>query len=262
MIGDKIAICFTCCGPTYRKTARKKLMKQYKDDPNIFYFILTDDKKYFKGVKRKNLVVNELKDFYEEYPLLEKYEWFLESSSVEDYAKKFVDIAYRFPFSTNRFHMKQAEKFDILNIVTLGTDTDVKLDRITPWLSNQDKLYNAVSIWIENTEKQHMNLIVDILESKYNKKVDKDIFVFDAAAKFFSFSTKEKMMEFFNIWNDIMFMLYEADKIKLFQGGYAVNDEYILAPIYNALGITRDEKFDQHMLFDVRHNQAEERFWA
>ena len=55
---EKIAICYTCCGPTYRKTAKEKLINLHEDNPNIYYFIITDDKNYFKDIQRKNLVVN------------------------------------------------------------------------------------------------------------------------------------------------------------------------------------------------------------
>ena len=71
---EKVAICYSCSGESYRESALKNLQDYYFDDENLHYFIITDDKSYFDGVQRKNLVVNELKDFYEEFPLLEKYE--------------------------------------------------------------------------------------------------------------------------------------------------------------------------------------------
>ena len=125
---EKIAICYTCCGPTYRKTALEKLNNLHIDNPNLYYFVLTDDKSYFNGVTRQNFIVNELKDFYPEYPELETYEPFLESTSKEDYAEKFLAQNYKFPFSTNRFHFKQAKEFGVHNIAMLGTDTDINLD--------------------------------------------------------------------------------------------------------------------------------------
>jgi len=47
--------------------------------------------------------------------------------------------------------------------------------------------------------------------------------------------------------------------MKHFRGSYVINDEYILAPIYNSLSM--EHKFN-HALFDVKHNAKEERFWA
>ena len=51
------------------------------------------------------------------------------------------------------------------------------------------------------------------------------------------------------------------NKIKDFGGWYAVNDEYILAPIYDALNINSPINDDYITLFNVKHNPAEERFW-
>jgi hypothetical protein len=46
-----------------------------------------------------------------------------------------------------------------------------------------------------------------------------------------------------------------------FQGSYVYNDEYILAPIYNVFGLNKKHSHASSGLFDVRHNQVEERFW-
>ena len=53
---NKLAICYTCCGPTYRETAKRMLVDFFNDDDEIFYFVITDDEKYFDGIKRKNLM--------------------------------------------------------------------------------------------------------------------------------------------------------------------------------------------------------------
>lgn len=258
---EKLAICYTCCGPTYRKTALEKINNLHIDHPNLYYFILTDDKSYFEGVTRQNFIVNELKDFYLEYPELETYESFLESTSVEDYAKKFIDQNYKFPFSTNRFHFKQAKEYGVCNIAMLGTDTDLNLSIVNHFLNPKNTLYNAVSRWYQDISEGNMMYVVDILKEKYNLSVEDTVMVFDAAAKFFIFDSVEKMNQFFDMWNDIMFTLYRENKIKDFGGWYAVNDEYILAPLYNALNIEgpRDDSYVN--LFNVKHNPAEERFW-
>jgi len=258
---EKIAICYTCCGPTYRKTALEKLNNLYIDNPNLYYFVITDNKSYFNEVKRQNFIVNELKDFYLEYPELETYESFLESTSVEDYAKKFIAQNYKFPFSTNRFHFKQAKKFGICNIAMLGTDTDLNLNIINNFLNHKNTLYNAISRWYKNISEESMMHIVNILKEKYNLFVEDKIMIFDAAAKFFIFDNVNKMDQFFNVWNDIMFTLYKENKINDFGGWYAINDEYILAPIYNALHIKGPKDDNYINLFKVKHNPSEERFW-
>jgi len=259
---EKIAICYACCGPTYRETALQKLQHFHFDHPNIYYFILTDDKEYFKDVNRLNLVVKELKDFYNDYPELEKYEYFLESENIDDYVDKFLKTEYKFPFSTYRFHLLMASEYDITNVALLGTDTDLNLPLIDDnFLSEKNKIHNAVSRWVKNIEEESMMLVVDILNEKYNLSVDRKIMIFDAAGRFFVFENKEKMLELFNIWNDVMFTLYNNDTQKYFGGWYAKNDEYILAPIYNALKIQFEPTDKFHNLFIVNHNPSKERFW-
>lgn len=258
---EKLAICYTCCGPTYRKTALEKINNLHIDHPNLYYFILTDDKSYFEGVTRQNFIINELKDFYLEYPELETYEPFLESTSIEDYAEKFIDQHYKFPFSTNRFHFKQAERFGVHNIAMLGTDTDINLEIASIVLSHKNILYNSVSRWYKNISEENMMYTVDILKEKYGLYVEDTIMIFDAAAKLFLFENVEKMNQFFEIWNDVMFTLYRENKIKDFPAWYAINDEYILAPIYNALGIRGSETDNYQALFTPKHNPQEERFW-
>ena len=257
---DKLAICYTCCGPTYRKTARDKLINLHKDNADIFYFVITEDVDYFKDVKRKNLIVKNLKDFYDKYPHVEKYESFLESESLEDYAKKFIATKYRFPFSVNRFNFILAKEYNIKNVALLGTDTDINLDRYKSLKDKDNRIYNAVSRWFEVTSKKNMHLIVDLLKSKYNITVDEKIMIYDAAGKLFCFDKIDHMMRFLDIWDDVIETMYKTKNIHLFQGSYAVNNEYILAPIYNALNISGIPS-DTPRLFEVKHNPEVERPW-
>ena len=256
---NKIAICYCCCGPTYRETAKEKLMNLHVDNENLYYFVITDDKEYFSGIKRKNLVVNELKDFYKDYPHLEKYEYFLESESKEDYGKKFVEQGYRFPFSTNRLHFVQAAPYGLTNITMLGTDTDVYIETLDSLLQNDNTIYNSVSRWDQPITENNMMEVVNILSEEYNLKVEPIVRLYDAAAKMFTFESVEFMLNFFKIWDYIMVRIYEEGKVNLFAGSYAVNDEYILGPIYNALGIKGPAK--DYRLFNAQHVPHIERFW-
>lgn len=259
---ERVAICWTCCGPTYRETLLKKLQNYCTDSDNVFYFIITDDKTFFKDVNRKNLIVNELKDFYNDFPLLQKYESYLESDDSQDYAKKFTTQNYRFPFSTNRFHLIQIEDFNITNVVMLCTDTDVFIDKIKNYLPNKNHLYNAVSRWYQDTTEQNMAIICDILYEDFGLQCDQNVQIFDGAAKFFIFDNKITIKRFFSVWNHVIQKLYEHNKMRFFWGSYAVNDEYILAPIYNVFGIHQsNEKFSYAELFEVNHDPAE-RFWS
>jgi len=261
-MNNKIAICYTCCGPTYRSTAREKLLNLYPDNKDIYYFVITDDTTSFVDIERANLYVYNLKDFYDEFPHLEIYEPFLESKNKEDYAEKFIDQGYRFPFSTNRLHLILASRHDITNVALLGTDTDLHVEKFPQYKCRDNIIYNTVSRWDSDISESNMGLVVSILNDKYGLCVDKQVRVFDAAGKLFCFESTDYMLNFFNIWDDIMQILYKEDNIKHFAGGYAVNNEYILAPIYNAIGI-RGLKSDIGLgLFDARHNPAVERFWC
>jgi hypothetical protein len=260
---EKIAICYTCCGPTYRKTALNKLKNFHINHPNLYYFIITDDEKYFNGLERENLVINNIKDFHQDYPHLKKYEPFLESLDENDYATKFINSGYKFPFSTMRFHLLQAKKYNICNVAMLGTDTDLNLNFINDeLLQNKNIIYNAVTAWYKNILEENMMHVVNILKDKYNLEVEQEPMVFDAAGRLYVFDNVEKMIHFFNVWDNVMLTLYNENKIKDFGGWYAINDEYILAPIYNALGIKSPLSRDLFVnLFNVNHKPEEERFW-
>lgn len=257
---EKIAICYTCCGPTYRKSAKEKLENVYYDDDNIYYFVLTDDKKYFEGIQRKNLYVNELKDFYPSFPELEKNEWFLESETAEEYGKKFIELKYKFPFSTNRFHFLQASPFGITNIIMLSTDSQLVFSNLNENLGKKNILFNAVSRWRKSSKEKKIQLIVNMLKQDFNLDVNEEVWVYDGAVKFFQFEGIGDMFKLFMIWNNIMKSLYENDLAKIYMGTYAVNDECILAPILDALKITCQPSFPR--LFEVKHNIKLERFWS
>jgi len=264
---EKIAVCYTCCGPTYRKSTLDKINNFYFDDPNIFYFVMTDDKKYFEGVNRKNFFVNELKDFYIEFPELKLNESYMESDSVEDYGRKFVELNYKFPYSTSRFHLRQLKDFNITHIAILDCDTTINLPLASEILDSNKKnlLYNAVSVWLLDVDyvdpcQQNMMPTVKILNNKYNMHVDKTVFVYDAAARFFIFENSQQVNSFFEVWNDVISTLYQTGEIKSYFQSYVVMDVNILAPIYNAFNLKRAES--PCLLFDVKHNSKEERFWA
>jgi hypothetical protein len=266
VVNEKIAICYTCCGPTYRESTKKQLNTKYFDDDNIYYCILTDDKSYFDDVKLKNLVVNELKDFYKDFPNLEKNEAFLESENKEDYGNKFVKNNYLFSFSTYRFNLLQAINLGINNVALLCTDTYINLKSESEWgfdnnmFDTKSTLYNAVSQWDSSLEAENMNIIAKILKNEYDLKVEDTVRIVDAAARMFLFENLKQAERFFEIWNYVIEYLYSNNLIHLFTGSYVINDEYILAPIYNVL------KFkpipDIYRIFTVKHNPQVERFWS
>ena len=103
-------------------------------------------------------------------------------------------------------------------------------------------------------------IVVEALKSKFNLNVSNKVMAFDAAGKLFCFSSTDYMINFFEIWDYIIKYIYDTNNIHLFQGSYAVNNEYILAPIYNALSMV-DPEHDVVNLFHAKHNPEEERFW-
>lgn len=271
VIKEKLAICYTCCGPTYRESAKRQLNTNYFDDDNIHYCILTDDKSYFNDVDRKNLVVNELKDFYHEFPNLEKNEAFLESTNKEEYANKFTSGKYLFPFSTYRFNLLQAARLGISNIALLCTDTRMNLTRVlnhgftNSYFDNKPFLWNAVSQWPDDVTEststgRKLSIVANILRNKYNLPVNDTVTVVDAAARLFLFKDLEQTLDFFKVWNNVIEHLYENNLIKgIYEGSYVVHDEYILAPIYDTFGFPKSQ--DLERIFIVEHDGKNERFW-
>tara|TARA_R110002167_G_scaffold220144_4_gene424718 strand:+ start:19198 stop:20073 length:876 start_codon:yes stop_codon:yes gene_type:complete len=263
LIKDKLAICYTCFGETFRESTINKLQNSYINDENLYYFILTDDKKYFKNIKRKNLIVNEIKDFYKEYPHIEEYEPIIEAKDKNEYAKIFTDKNYLFPFSLMRFHFLQAIEYNINNISLTCTDTKINLDFLPLIELEPNTIINTISEWDENTSKFGMNIISDFLKKEYNHQIDQKVRVLDAAARIFCFKDIKQAKDFFDVWDRVMLYLYESDQINIFKGSYVINDEYILAPIYRMFKLNNKHchSCSSHRLFEVKHNVKKERFW-
>jgi hypothetical protein len=271
ILEEKIAVCYTCCGPTYRESTKKQLNTKYFDDDNIYYCILTDDKSYFDDVKLKNLVVNELKDFYKDFPNLEKNEAFLESKSKEEYGSKFIETNYLFPFSTYRFNLLQAINLGISNITLLCTDTYINLKPQPEWgfepewgfnnniIKNKNTIRNAISWWSLPITEQGMEIVSNILKENFNLISNDVVSIVDAAARLFVFENVKQATKFFNLWNSLIEELYLKEKINVFEGSYVIHDEYILAPLYNVFKFTIIP--DTTRIFTVKHDSENERFW-
>jgi len=100
-------------------------------------------------------------------------------------------------------------------------------------------------------------VVVDLLKDKYNLITNEQINVFDEAARLYVLEDMDKLNELFEIWNDVVFSLYETGKMDCFIGWYAMNDEYLLGAIYDVIGITRPKDIDTNILL-VNHNPAVE----
>ena len=261
---EKISICYTCCGPTFRESTIEKLKNFYPDNDNIFYCVVTDDKSFFNGVERQNLIVNELKDFYPKYPKLEKNEFFLESTDKNDYSQKFCATNYKFPFSTYRFNLLQSINLGIKNVAIMCTDSSLNFGRFNNEVFNNTNFIYTTGHWDAPISGNHMNNIVERLEDKFNLKSDEIVRVLDGAARLIVPDSLLTLKRFFIVWNDIIEYLFEKNLIHFYEGTYVINDEFILAPIYNSLNLNKNRDENPGMkygFFDVKHEVGKERYW-
>jgi len=261
---EKLAICYTCCGPTYRKSALDKLTNFYFDHPNLYYFVLTDDRTYFKDLQRENLTINELKDFYSEYPEIEEYEFFLESTDEKDYGEKFVKTKYLFPYATMRFHLLQAKEHGITNIALISTDSVINLERFTDETFKVKNKICGTAGWPSDLNDNKIESVKEVVREKYNIEASDIVIIFDEAVRLYILESIDFLMKFFNIWNEVTTELYRNKKIILHRGSYVIHDEFILAVVHHIMGITGpfENWAPFSNIFTVNHNPRIERFWA
>lgn len=258
---EKTVIGYTASGASYVASVVDKLKNHYFDDDNLFYCIVTDDRRAFDGIQRKNLIVNELSDFYVDFPEIEKNEYFLKSKDENDYGRKFIAQRYLFPFSTMRFNLWQAIKLDITNVFFLCTDTCIDFNQFNDsFFDIKPAMYNAVSEWDESINERGMQYVTPLLE-KHGYIPDDIVRVLDAAGRLYIGHSKYKTIEFFYMWNAVMKELYASGNIKHFRSSYVINDEYILAPIYNVFDLNKRHEHSTSRIFLVNHEPERERFW-
>ena len=261
---EKLCISYTCCGPTYRKSAMERLTKDCFSHPNLYYSILTDDKSYFNDVKLENFVVHELKDYYNDYPNLEKNEAFLESTDKKDYAEKFINQGYKFSFSTYRFHLIEAKKFGVCNVALLSTDSKLNFEFITDELfedkNSVESLLSGARIRDSNEETK--KYIVEIIKRKYNLTANDEVKEYDSAGRLLVFQDIEFMEMFFNMWDDVVNTLYLENTMYTSRGTYVIHDESILSVIYDVIGIHPQRMTTGGGLFHYYEISHMERFWT
>ena len=216
--------------------------------------LLTDNKEYFNQCTRKNLIVNELQDFYSEYPEIEPYEKFYTGMTAEEhynYITMNLGAGSKFSFSVYRFNLIQAQRLGITNVAMMCVDSCFSFKRMVEMnvlgktfnhmFSCKNKLYNAVAIY--GTTKNHcsqLELTWKTLKEKYNyETTDEIVPTPDAAARLFIFESEEQMMKLFTIWNEMVVHLYETKQIGLYEGSRVINDEFLLGPIYHMVGINQ-----------------------
>ena len=106
-----------------------------------------------------------------------------------------------------------------------------------------------------------MGIIAALLQKNHGMVVDKVVRVLDACARLFVFESVEDAKKLFDIWHQIIMYIYHNNLLRLYQGSYANNDEFILAPIYNALKLNLQHQHAGFGIFEVNHDPIKERFW-
>jgi hypothetical protein len=268
-LSSNIAVCICCSGPTYRQTTLDKLNNVYIDHPNVYYFIITDDKEFFRECTRENLTVNTLEELQAD-SILSKQEYYLQSTSIEDYGEKFNRLNWKYPFFSNRFHFLQVlnyQKAEITNLFFTCTDATVKLERLSHYEQQLMSEKNSIGNIIGRAEgvvsqDPRMQLVADFLKSEYNIAATPPIMKYDGAGRCFIFNNKAKIKELFEIYNNTIKHIYNTNKINLYVCPYAYMDEPILAVIANSLGI---QPHTNHNMFrnilSVQHNPTIERWF-
>lgn len=261
---EKLCVAYTCCGPTYRKSAIERLTKDCFSHPNLYYSVLTDDKSYFKDINLDNFVVHELKDYYDDYPDLEKNESFLESINEKDYGEKFIKQGYRFSFSSYRFHLIEAKKFGVCNVALLSTDSKLNFELITDNLfEDKNSIESLLSGYrVRSSVEETRKYITEIIQRKYNLTANDNVKEYDSAGRLLIFQDIEFMMTFFNMWDDVVNTLYLEKKIWASRGTYVIHDEHILSIIYDVLGIHPQKITTGGRLFHYYEISHIERFWT
>jgi hypothetical protein len=250
-LNEKVAIGYVCSGETFREITLYQLENNCIDDENIYYLIITDKKEYFDQCTRKNLIVNELKEFYSEYPEVELYERFIEADRADEYYNKLLNNGTKFSFSIYRFHLIQAQRLGITNVAMLCVDTcldykglskhDAFYSALNSMFIDRGKLYNAVAIY--GTTKNHspqLEITWRVLKEKYGYETEDEIVPTpDAAGRLFIFESEEQMMNLFRIWNEMVIHLHQTREIIYYDGSRVINDEFLLGPIYHMVGIKK-----------------------
>lgn len=263
---EKIALCYTACGPTFRASAIKKITENYYDHPNLYFFVITDNKEAFKDVKRQNLFVNELKDFYTQFPEIKDYEYILEcNDDPQEYGKRFMETGYRFSFPAMRFHLLQAMEHNLLNVAIMCTDTYLQFKWFTDdyFLKKRNVLFNAMSKWPKTHTAYTPEPVEQLIRREYNLSTKENYMVMDEAARLYIFEDKNALLDLFDVWDHVITTLFkEGSMHKYYMGGYVFHDETILGAVYSAIGFGEGDLCESaHWTWNVTHNAKVERFW-
>lgn len=258
---EKIALCYTVSGPTYKKSALEKLKTRIKHE-NLQYIIITDSKEYFSDIMDDDVCIKEMREIHAEYPEIVPYEYFLSIDDLKEYGDTILKTNYAFPFSAMRFHVKIAADMGITNVSLLSPDAELQFHYLSDeLLSRKNIIYNAVSLWYTSQyEMEKLDYIETVIKDLWNIPINRHFMVYDEAARLYVFESIEFMNKFFSMWHELIGKMYTTDTIRHFRGTIAHNDELILATLYDILKITHIEPFLG--IFVVNHRPDLERPWT
>lgn len=244
-LNNKVAICYTCTTKIVREIVLWQLTNRWFDNDNLYYFIITDDKSVFSDCQRKNLIVNDILEYNTH--VLEK-----------------PQSPWPFSFSLFRFHLQQVKPYGITNLGMFCADSIFReefynnpqqLENVINNITQEpNTLYNHVNVFsinaktglqtIGHTHPPYRDIFLNTLsylKQEYNFTPTSEIIkVPDAAVRFFNFDDENKIDFLFEVWEKVIKHFYNNPFTDLFgnlTSGTIINDEYILGPIYNMLGL-------------------------
>jgi len=257
-VENKIAVCYTCTTRILREITLWQLTNKWFDNDNVYYFIITDDKSTFENCDRKNLTVNTVDEF-EVHPIEQ------------------LNSGHPHSFSLMRFHLQQIKPYNITSFGLFCCDTIIREGHYFD-SSTFSKVINGISstpyltfvhcgvgeigaqtgiIRHSDVNEDYQQTYLDslkFLKSAYNWEPKTEyILIFDGAARFFNFKETNEVDLFFEIWDYLIHEHYkDLELIK--KGGNIVNDEYILSPLYDMMGLKWDNNSTNNYLpFESHH---------
>jgi hypothetical protein len=268
---NKILLGYLCTGPTFKQ----RIIENIKKFPSYKYFdvlILTDDPEYFNEIESySNIIIKDLNKYREQYPEFLPFEVLpTEKQDETKYKQEICSNGVKYPLHLQRFILKY-ENIDKYKFITLADcdmspiHNDFDFEQMMNYLEN-DISFNSISSNRCYYEYKELNIIdfTKLMADELNKDIDLSypLNSFDGPLKIYKFESKEKIDEFFNTWNYILYNILTKHDT-LIKGSWNMLSEEILAVIYRLTNIkvnSRDIDYDSLKLIRS-FTYPEDRFW-
>ena len=240
-INKKIAICYTCTTKIISEIVLWQLTNKWWDHDNLYYFIITDNEDVFKNCPRQNLIVNNINEF-------------------QIHPVECSDSGHPFSFSLYRFHLQQIAPYGITNLGLFCADSNFREEHYQN-ISHLETIINRLTdiphtiinhvagytmtpgVYKEDVHKPYQILfeqVINYLKTKYNYQPSQQIDCLDAAVRFINFENTDELQLLFDIWNSVIKYIYDNQEGVIFKSmstGHILNDEFVLGPIYDLIGL-------------------------